>query len=185
VVRRSKLHGDQLIRAGAGRWNAKAEALFFAALERTACVESAAAACGFSTNALYKRREAYPEFAGAWDMALDRGRARIPDLLGAATLASLDPGAPPPPRGLRRLPKVNVDQAIRISKMHAPSAGRRKPADPRDHQRREAERHAALTVKLRKLIAVVRARRRKAKLAEGWSEVDGLLIPPGWLPGEP
>jgi len=62
VLRRTR-HGDKLVRAAPGRWCARVEETFFDGLELTGCVRTAAAAAGISTNALYARRENYPEFA--------------------------------------------------------------------------------------------------------------------------
>jgi hypothetical protein len=187
VLRRTK-HGDQLVRAGAGRWSRRAEDVFFAALERTACVRLAAAACGFSTNALYARRAAYPEFAAQWDRLLAIAKAQIPDLLAAAAIASLDPDAAPK-RGLGRLPKINVDQAIRISAIEERKrAGQRgrTPHDPETWRREEAARKADLTKALNKLLDVAERRQAKAQAAEGWTETpDGLMIPPGWVRAAP
>jgi hypothetical protein len=186
VLRRTRL-GDQLVRVGAGRWSRRAEDVFFAALERTACVREAAAACGFSTNALYARRGAYPEFAVKWARVLAAAKAQIPDLLAAATLASLDPEAAPR-RGLGRLPKVNVDQAIRISAMEEKKRERRgrSPHDPEAWRREEAARKAELTRALNKLLDAAERRLAKGRLAEGWTETeDGLMIPPGWVRAAP
>jgi len=107
-------HGTQLIRAAPGRWNAKAGAVFLAELRRTGCVRWAARACGFSTNALYKRRENYPEFAARWAAA----KERIPALLSAATIASLDSRR-------RRRPKARA----------RPAQGECRPGDPDQRDR--------------------------------------------------
>jgi hypothetical protein len=121
VLRRTK-HGDKLVRAAPGRWNAKAEAVFLAELRRTGCVRRAARACGFSTNALYKRRENYPDFAARWAAAEAAAKERIPALLSAATIASLDPEVAD-----ADLPPVDIDQAIAIARLKygEGAAGRR------------------------------------------------------------
>jgi hypothetical protein len=111
VLRRTK-HGDKMVRAAAGRWNAKAEATFRAALRRTGCVRAAARACGFSTTTLYNRRETYPDFAASWAADEAFARERLPGLLSAAAIAALDPEIDD-----EALPKVNVDQAIAIVRM--------------------------------------------------------------------
>jgi hypothetical protein len=183
VVRRTK-NGDQLVRAGAGRWCAKAEALFFAALGQTACVRAAARACGFSTNALYQRREAYPEFAEKWDRVLTEAKRRIPDMLAAATIASLDPEAGAEAGAPRRgLPKVSVDQAIRISAIEAKKeAGGARRGDWRAIQRKQEQTKEELVQTLMTLLGAMERRQRKARLGEGWSDAgNGLLIPPGWV----
>lgn len=117
VLRRGK-HGDKLVAAGPGRWNAKVEHSFRAALRRTGCVRSAARACGLSTTALYNRRSNYPEFAAAWAADEAFAKERIPALLSAATIASLDPEIDD-----KDLPRVNVDQAIAIARLKCREGG--------------------------------------------------------------
>lgn len=109
---RATKRGTQMIRAGAGRWCARAEDVFLTELGRTACVRGAAAACGFSTRALYERRKHYPDFAARWRTAEERAKERLPGLLVAATIASLDPEIE-----AGDLPGVNVDQAIAIVRL--------------------------------------------------------------------
>lgn len=109
VLRVSKNAGAQLVRAGPGHWSVRKEALFLAALKKTGCVRAAVAATGLSTTAIYNRRRNYRGFAADWDVALAAARARMPELLTAATLAALDPEIQD-----SELPPVNVDQAIRI-----------------------------------------------------------------------
>ena len=119
IARRSKNHGVQMVRAAVGRWDTETEAIFLAGVRETGCVRAAADAAGLSTTAFYNRRANYPDFAERWDAMLEESKTRVPELLNAATIASLDPGVPK--RG-RRLPKVNVDQAIRISQMNQRAA---------------------------------------------------------------
>ena len=176
VLRRTK-QGDKMVRAAAGRWCAKTEEAFFAALGRTGCVRAAAKAAGISTTALYKRREAYPEFAERWDAVAAQAAARLPELLRAASIASLDPEAAEATAG-EGLPPVNVDQAIRISKMAAPAGGRRAAPGPDRRTASREETEAAVM----KLLAKRSRRIRAEKLAQGWSEAaDGTLVPPGWV----
>ncbi|HEV2818557.1 MAG TPA: hypothetical protein VGW40_15210 [Allosphingosinicella sp.] len=121
VVRKTK-RGDQLVAAAPGRWSARREAVFFAELRRTGNVRRAAAACGLSTSALYYRRNRYPDFAAGWARMLEEARQRIPELLDAAAIASLDPEAADPD-----LPPVDVKDAIAICRMRgwgaSPSPG--------------------------------------------------------------
>lgn len=182
VARRSKRHGVQLVQAGEGRWSVEADAAFFAALGRTACVRRAAAACGFSTNALYKRREAYPEFAERWRAVEEEAKQRIPALLAAATIASLDPDSAAGPdgkgKGGGRLPRINVDQAIAISRLKG-SGGQGGGQGRRGHVSRVAtdeEVREALT----KRLTVYGIRVRKELIAAEWTEHEGHMIPPGW-----
>ena len=181
VLRRTR-HGDKMVRAAAGRWCAETEETFFAALGRTGCVRAAARAAGISANALYKRREAYPEFAERWDATVAEAAQKLPELLRAASIASLDPEAAEE-MAAEGLPPVNVDQAIRISKMHGagkPGKGGRVSPERRTATRAETE--AAVL----KLLGKVRRRVRSERLAEGWSETaDGTLIPPGWVHAAP
>jgi hypothetical protein len=117
----------QLVRAAPGRWNAKAEATFLAELRRTGCVRWAAAACGLSRTALYKRRNNYPDFAARWAAAEAEAKERIPALLSAAAIASFDPEVTD-----ADLPRVNVDQAIAIARLKCGdgASGRRRGARP-------------------------------------------------------
>jgi hypothetical protein len=119
VLRRTK-HGDKLVRAGAGRWNAGAEAIFLGELRRTGCVRWSAAACRFSTTALYKRRSIYADFAARWAAAEAEAKERIPALLSAAAIASFDPEVADDD-----LPRVNVDQAIQIARLKCSSGAAR------------------------------------------------------------
>jgi hypothetical protein len=74
-LRQDKNGKAQGIRA-TGRWSQEAEARFLGELAATANVRAAAAAAGFSTTAIYKRRTAWPGFGAAGDAALDQGYAR-------------------------------------------------------------------------------------------------------------
>jgi len=181
VLRRTK-HGDKMVRAAPGRWSRRLEESFFDGLEHTGCVRAAAAAAGISTASLYERRKHYPEFATRWDEVAGRAARELPAMLGAAAVESL--ANPPPPagakrRGRSRLPRIDVDQAIRISQIAAREAGkgqrRGRPARPEVSEE-------DLTAALLKQLGALRRRRRKARLEEGWSEAeDGAMIPPGWI----
>jgi hypothetical protein len=180
VLRRTK-HGDKLVRAAQGRWCRRVEELFFAELGRTGCVRSAAAAAGISTNALYYRRDKYPQFAEEWRAVEAAAGERLPSLLRAASIASLDPEVT-----ARGLPKVNVDQAIAISRLKGP--GREKPGG---HGMRGGIRNSRpamsreeLIEDLVKKLGILKRRRRAKKIAEGWTESEeGHMVPPGWVRG--
>lgn len=111
VVRASK-RGDQLVAAAPGRWSARKEAIFLAELRRTGNLRRSAEACGLSKNALDYRRNTHPDFAARWDRMLAEAKQRIPDLLNAAAIASLDPDAADDD-----LPLVDVKDAIAICRM--------------------------------------------------------------------
>jgi len=151
VLRRTR-HGDKLVRAGAGRWNARAEAVFLAELRRTGCVRWAAAACGFSTTGLHKRRGIYADFAARWAAAEAEAKERIPALLSAAAIASFDPEVAD-----ADLPRVNVDQAIQIARLKcsggAAGGGDRFKEPPIEEVRDEVLRR----------IAAIRRHREKGK----------------------
>lgn len=172
LVLRRTAKGAKLVRATPGRWNARAEAAFFADLALTGCVRSAAAASGLSANALYYRREHYPDFAARWAEVEAAAAARLPALLRAASIASLDPAL-----DCKGLPKVNVDQAIRISQMKGPNErGGPRGRGIRPRVATNAEVREALTTRL----AAYRKRVRAQHLAEGWTETaEGRMIPPG------
>ena len=117
MVRRSTNGGSQLVRAGAGRWNAGAEARFFAELGRSACVEWAAEAAGFSTTAIYNRRRRCPDFAERWRIAEEEATGRLRRFVVAAGIASLDPTA----SWGEGQPRVSVAEAIAILRLKGPS----------------------------------------------------------------
>ena len=112
LILRSGPAGDQLVKTGAGRWNAKADAIFLATLALTGCVLRAADACGFSAEACHYRRRRYPAFAAKWEAALREAETRLPEMLTAAGIAGLDPTA-----AALGVPKADIDQAIAICRM--------------------------------------------------------------------
>jgi hypothetical protein len=177
VLRRTK-HGDKLVAAAEGRWCQRVEDMFFAALARTGCVRSAAAAAGISTNALYYRRDKYPEFAERWRAVEEAAAQRLPGLLRAAGIASLDPEIAD-----KGLPRVNIDQAIAISRLKGPSGGdgpRGRGIRPRVAT--NAEVREALTKALKAFQARVKKRQREERLEAGWTRTEeGHMIPPGWV----
>ncbi|HEX8213995.1 MAG TPA: hypothetical protein VF582_00820 [Allosphingosinicella sp.] len=181
VARRSKRHGTQMVRAAPGRWCARVEKTFFAALGRTGCVTGAAAAAGISTTALYERREAYPEFDERWRTVEAEASERLPGLLTAATIASLDPEAEPDAAG-GRLPEINVDQAIAIVRLKGGGGGGAAQRDGGRGRRPRVATNAEVDAALARELAILGARQRQRQVEEGWSEAeDGYWIPPGWV----
>ncbi|WBY07753.1 hypothetical protein PIB19_21115 [Sphingomonas sp. 7/4-4] len=133
-LRQDKNGKAQVIRA-TGRWSQEAEARFLGELAATANVRAAAAAAGFSTTAIYKRRAAWPGFSAAWDAALDQGYARIEALLiagacdalsGAGAVAGAVAGEAPPSALVGEGPPLaagmTVDQAMNLLRLHRASA---------------------------------------------------------------
>ena len=184
VLRRTK-HGDKLVRAAEGRWCRRTEASFLGGLEQTGCVRSAAAAAGISTNALYERRKHYPEFAKRWDEVAGRAAQELPALLQAAARDSLSRQPETPGRkrrGRARLPRIDVDQAIRISAIAAKKEAGASRRGIRPRVATNAEVREALTTRL----AAFHKRIRAGRLAEGWTRSEeGHLIPPGWVRAGP
>jgi len=178
VLRRTK-HGDKLVRAAAGRWSRRVEESLFEGLELTGCVRGAAAAAGISTAALYERRKHYPEFAERWDEVAGRAGRELPAMLGAAARESLSrpPEAPGEKRrGRARLPRVDVDQAIRISAIAArkEAGGRGRGRDWREARRRHEQTNEELVQALMVLLDGMDARQRKTRIGEGWRDAgDG------------
>ncbi|HJS10093.1 hypothetical protein [Sphingopyxis sp.] len=144
VVRdqRGKLQAER--RAG-HRWSAKAEAVFLAELEATCNVMASAAAAGFSTTAVYRRRQSYAAFRSAWEAALDTGYARLEMALVCAATNLLAP-VPPLEDGGRDAATaappfggMTAREALQVLRLHRFSARggspqrfgwRAKPADP-------------------------------------------------------
>ena len=121
-MRPSARCGTQLVRAGKGRWSAKAELAFLEALARTACVRRACAASGFSATAVYNRRKGDPEFADRWRAALAAAWEEVDRVAICATLASFDPEL-----AAADMPKVTMAELITLMRMRgfgkAPGAG--------------------------------------------------------------
>ena len=98
VVRVSKRHGPQVVRAGEGRWSEAKEKRFFQALFDTGNVRAAAAAVGMSTTAIYNRRRNNEAFAEAWEAVLSESKVQLEmNMVGAANRAldGIDPAEPP------------------------------------------------------------------------------------------
>ena len=161
-VRQDKHGKAQVIRA-TGRWSQEAEARFLGELAATANVRAAAAAAGFSTTAIYKRRAAWPGFRAAWDVALDQGYARIEALLIAGACEALSgveavagAGDGPP-----LVAGMSVDQAMNLLRLHRASA--RGGAPQRyDARAKPVDLGAVRASILRKVAAIERADARAA-----------------------
>lgn len=112
--------GAKLVRAGQSRWSARGEETFLTELTVSASVKRAAAAAGFSTAAVYKRRLKDRRFAAAWDAALETGRARLQAHLVEAANRTFDPDELPIGEG-HEVPSVSVSEAINIARLKGPS----------------------------------------------------------------
>jgi hypothetical protein len=107
--------GPQLIRSTGKRWSDAAEALFLDHLAATCNVTAAAAACGFSCTAIYKRRRRDPAFAQRWQAALELGAGRINALLLQRATEALEGFAPDPDSPI---PRMTVKDALAILGHH-------------------------------------------------------------------
>jgi hypothetical protein len=118
VLRYSKKHGAQLVKAAPGRWSQRAEQVFLSHLRATGCIRRAAEAAGFSTTAVDYRRGRYPAFAARWDAAVEEAKVRLHSLVVAAGIAAFDPGG-----AVGDVPKVSAAEAIAILRLKgAPGA---------------------------------------------------------------
>lgn len=189
VLRRSKA-GDKLVRAAAGRWSRRIEESFLDGLEATGCVNSAAAAAGISTSALYHRRDKYPEFRARWDERVGRFREQLPGLVNAAAVQSLSPELPGAKRrGRARLPKLSGGEAVRVyainmnaeAKARGPARRGGISSQALRPQRSEEEEHAALVEELAKRFRVLKKQLARDRRAAGWTMTEnGIWLPPGW-----
>ena len=185
VLRRTR-SGDKLVRAAPGRWSGRVEESFLDGLAATGCVTSAAAAAGISTNALYRRREHYPEFAARWDERVERFREQLPGLINAAAVESMSPEVPGAKRrGRARLPKLNPGEAIRVYAIN--ENARAKAAGPKrrggvSSREQEEKSHEELVQSLAQLCDMLEQRVAGERRAAGWTDLgDGVWAPPGWI----
>lgn len=175
--------GAKMMRGGAGRWSKAAEERFLVELGTSGKVGRAAAAAGFSQEAIGRRRRKDPRFAEACDMAIEEGKARVEALLVGWAERSFDPDAVPMPAD-GAMPKVTVSEAIKIVQSRGGRAGAGKQLTWEEESAiGEAEVEAARENIVRKLKRL-HDRYRVEKLAEGWNEDGDYLIPPGWVKGK-
>ncbi|HEX8533177.1 MAG TPA: hypothetical protein VF662_03340 [Allosphingosinicella sp.] len=120
VVRISKRSGAQLVKAGKGRWSAKAERAFLASLGETGCIRRAARAAGFSTTAIHNRLNNYPGFAEAAQAAIRQARADLESMVLSAGIATFDPAAADEDD---TRPRVTVAEAIAFLKLNPSAKG--------------------------------------------------------------
>jgi hypothetical protein len=136
---RGKLQAERRV---GHRWSAKAEAVFLAELEATCNVMASAAAAGFSTTAVYRRRQSHAAFRAAWEAALETGYARLEMALVCAATNLLEPvadGGADDASGAVPFGGMTVREALQVLRLHRYGARggapqrfdwRAKPADP-------------------------------------------------------
>lgn len=117
-VSRHGKDGPQIVEITGHRWTEDAEAKFIDTLSASCNVRLAAAAAGFSTEAIYRRRRNDPGFAERWHAALAQGYARIEMALvarAADTMEGIAPDSDSP------IPTMTVGEMIAILKLHRSS----------------------------------------------------------------
>jgi hypothetical protein len=175
--------GARAARSGAGRWTAAAEKRFFSALADRANVRSAAAAAGFSTNAIYARRARRPEFRRLWEAAVETGKARLQMLLMDVAERAFDPELLDVSE---EAPQVSVAEALNILKAREGkdkelnSGGRGWIGEAAwDEEEDYQEACERITERLGRL----KERDWEEQAEAGWvhcAEHD-MMIPPGWV----
>lgn len=142
VVVRDQRGKLQVERRVGHRWSAKAEAVFLAELEATCNVMASAAAAGFSTTAVYRRRQSHAAFRAAWEAALETGYARLEMALVCAATNLLEPvadGGADDASGAVPFGGMTAREALQVLRLHRYGARggapqrfdwRAKPADP-------------------------------------------------------
>jgi hypothetical protein len=135
--------------------------VYLAHLRATGCLRRAAAAAGFSTNAVDYRRKRYPAFAAECDAALEEAMVQLRSLVVAAGIAALDPLGEALPEGVE-LPKVTVAEAIAILRLKGPATALGTGTGARQHLPQEPSIEEVRQNILRKLDAIEAHERRQA-----------------------
>lgn len=175
--------GGKLVAAGQSRWSKRAEEAFLTELTVSGNVRRAAAAAGFSTAAVYKRRLKDRHFVAAWDAAVETGKVRVQAYLIEAATRTFDPDALPI-GDEREMDRVSISEAINIAKLKGAPASREQEEEyDEDHLKGVRER---ILYKLQRL-----RERDERELGEaGWTEWPLPPRPGGeeggtvWLPPE-
>jgi hypothetical protein len=116
IVRAGGKDGPQIVRSASGkRWTDKACDIFLDALANGATYTAAAEACGFSREAIGRRRRLDPAFGAQCDGARAQGVARLDQLLIAQAEAALE-GRPPAPDS--PLPPMTLQDAMAVVKLY-------------------------------------------------------------------
>ncbi len=177
VVRRSKREGNQIVRAGEGRWTPEAEEAFFAWLGAGWGVRRAAREAGFSTETLYRRRRTHADFAERWAQAKSDALERNDLLLIDSVQWSLDPEAV---ETAEQLPKPSIAEAIRIQRLYRAPAG--KAAGRGSEPERPKRDVNVLIDQIAARLEEIKREEEEAKRESGWVQDEtGYWIPPGWV----
>ncbi|MEO8454880.1 MAG: hypothetical protein ABI454_06960, partial [Sphingomicrobium sp.] len=108
--------GGQVRRANGERWGKRKAEAFLAELAECGNLRRASKAVGISYEAVRRRRRKDPCLAAACKAAVAACRARAPELLASAMVATFDPDDWLDSEACA-LPKVTVAEAIRIAQM--------------------------------------------------------------------
>ena len=112
--------GGQVRRASGERWGRRKAEAFLAELAACGNFKRASKAVGISYEAVRKRRRNDPCLEASCQAAIAACRARAPELLASAMVATFDPDDLPDDQ-VNPLPKVTVAEAIRIAEMKGPA----------------------------------------------------------------
>jgi hypothetical protein len=109
--------------------------VFLDHLAATCNVMLSAKACGFSPQAVYRRRRIDPAFMARWDAALGQGYAHLEALMVQRAIEVFE-GFAPDPEAPARIPEVSVQDALILlghhrRKMEGGPRSRREWARPR------------------------------------------------------
>lgn len=128
--------GNRLQRVSSERWGKRKEEAFLAELAVTGTFQIACKAVGISCEAVRKRRRKDPRFEAACKAAIAECAKRAPEFLAGAMVATFDPEAvlDAQPGGL---PRVSIDQAIKIAQMKLPPGAEAEIALPPIEEVRE------------------------------------------------
>jgi hypothetical protein len=175
VVRPERNGKTKVVRTTAQRWSDKAEALFLEELAATCNVRAAAAACGFSTVAIYKRRMRWPAFAEAWALAIEQGYANLEAMLVERATDSLLPSAEAAvAEGAARGPTMSIGDAMNLLRLHRASVHGGRPQDYGWREKAPDIEDVRASI-LRKIEAIERADALKAKRKAGGGQADSGL----------
>lgn len=178
--RRCRHGGTEVVRCGEGRMSPETDHIFFSHLAAGFGVARSAAKAGFSTTALYTRRQLDPAFASRWEAAKSQCLARNDMLLIDSVPRTLDPEAA---EAAEDLPRPTIAEVIRITRLYrepAAGAGRaRKGGTEEGPPRRSA---GEIFDSLSARVSELKRESAQEKLAEGWVQDEaGNWIPPGWV----
>jgi hypothetical protein len=128
--------GNQLKRASSERWGKRKEQAFLAELALTGNLRIACKAVEISYEAVRKRRHREPGLDAACIAAIAACTKRAPEFLASAMVATFDPEAVLDAEA-GGLPKVSIDQAIKIAQLKLPAGAEAEIARPDIEEVRE------------------------------------------------